>query len=322
MSIEIILHAVQSVITLCLIVGLGAVLAAKGWFGKDSKALLPRLVTLVSLPAYMLYNITHSFNRDDLLHLAYGLIVPVGSILITYAVSLVLARATKVAPRRHGPFCVAFTASNTIFIGLPVNLALFGEVAVPYVLLYYFANTTFFWSVGNYMIASSGEAVVSGQMRKERIFSLAALKRIFAPALIGFLVGLTIVFMDVKLPAFITDTARYVGSLTTPLILISLGITFQGMRLAAMKLNRDLALVLLGRVVICPLTVVLLAHFVPLPDLMRKVFIIQASLPAISSGAVVAGYYRSDEEFATMTVLSSTLLAVITIPLFMILVSL
>ena len=203
-----------------------------------------------------------------------------------------------------------------------MNLALFGEAALPYVLLYYFANTTFFWSIGNYMLAASGEAVVEGTVKKERIFSLATLKRIFAPALVGFLVGVALVFADVKLPAFVADTTRYLGSLTTPLILISLGITFQGMRLADMKLNRELALVLAGRIAVSPLMVILFSWLVPLPDLMRKVFIIQASLPAISSAAVLAGYYRSDEKFTTMTILSSTLLAVVTIPLFMILVSL
>lgn len=35
-----------------------------------------------------------------------------------------------------------------MFIGLPVNLALFGEKSIPAVMLYYMVNTTFFWTLG------------------------------------------------------------------------------------------------------------------------------------------------------------------------------
>ena len=44
-----------------------------------------------------------------------------------------------------------------MYIGLPVNLALFGDEALPFVLLYFFANTVFFWTVGNYSISHDKE---------------------------------------------------------------------------------------------------------------------------------------------------------------------
>ena len=50
-----------------------------------------------------------------------------------------------------------FTCSNTIFIGLPINMAIFGSRAVPYVLIYYIANTTFFWTWGVYKISQDSQ---------------------------------------------------------------------------------------------------------------------------------------------------------------------
>ena len=50
-----------------------------------------------------------------------------------------------------------FFNSNTIFVGLPINQALFGDASIPYVLIYYMCNTTFFWTLGTYLIQRDGE---------------------------------------------------------------------------------------------------------------------------------------------------------------------
>ena len=129
------LHALQGILSLQIIVSIAYVLARKGWFSPETQILLPRLVTTVALPSYLFYTITHSFGRDDLVHLIYGSIFPLFSILLTFAVALLVAKVTRVERRHFGLFCASFTTSNTVFIGLPVNLALFGDAAAPYVLL-------------------------------------------------------------------------------------------------------------------------------------------------------------------------------------------
>ena len=70
------LHALQGILSLQIIVSIAYVLARKGWFSPETQILLPRLVTTVALPSYLFYTITHSFGRDDLVHLIYGSIFP------------------------------------------------------------------------------------------------------------------------------------------------------------------------------------------------------------------------------------------------------
>ena len=41
---------------------------------------------------------------------------------------------------------------NCLFIGLPVQIALFGQDALPYFLLYYIGNTISVWMVGVFLI--------------------------------------------------------------------------------------------------------------------------------------------------------------------------
>ena len=286
-------QAVECVLSLFLLGLVGFWLARKQWFPLDVKIFIPRLVTLITLPPYLFRNIVVTFNRDELFHLLGGLAAPAGSILITFGLAVVAARRLKLPPNRAGIFTTVCATSNTIFIGLPVNVALFGEAALPYVLLYFFVNTSFFWTVGNYQFSR-------GTFREpEKILSPATFRRLFSPPLAGFFLGLLCVLSGCSPPRFLLDTAGYLGSLTTPLAIIFIGLTLAGASLGSLVPDRDVWLVLLGRFVVSPLTIIALLWLIKPPPLMAKVFIIQSSLPAVITATLMADYYQLDAKFAS-----------------------
>ncbi len=310
-------QSVECVLSLSLIGLVGYVLDKKGWFGADIKAMLPRFLTLVTLPPYMVHNVLNTFSRDDLIHLIYGSAVPASSIALAALFSHLMSKFMKKPEKRAGIFRTGIFTSNTIFIGLPVNIALFGEAAIPYVLLYFFANTTFFWTLGNYLLSLDGD-----RPRQENVWSLATMKRILSPPLLGFALGISLTMLDLKPPAFLMDAAGYVGGLTAPLAILFIGITMAGVKISQIKLDRDVLMLLFGRFIVSPGIIILLTRFIELPPLMTKVFIIQSSLPVVTSAVMMAAYYRSDAEYASVVVSLSTLLSLLTIPLAMVLISL
>lgn len=135
--------ALQGVLGLLLISLVGYVLVAKGWFDAHAIITMPRLITCVALPPYLFYTVSHSFQRDQLLHMIYGSLIPFVSMLLTFALAYLLARLFRVKEARRGLFCTGMSASNTMYIGLPVNLALFGDEALPFVLLYFLPIRSF-----------------------------------------------------------------------------------------------------------------------------------------------------------------------------------
>jgi predicted permease len=294
----------------------GYVLDKRGWFTLETKAMLPRLVTQVTLPPYLFGNIFTTFKHDDLLALLYGSVVPLISIIITFGISVALAKIMEMRPGRSGIFLTGFSTSNTIFIGLPVNLALFGEAALPYVLLYFFANTIFFWTIGNYCISRDGDRP------RAALASLSTLRLVFSPPLLGFILGVSAVMISLPLPSFCIDAATYIGGMTTPLAIIFIGITLAGISLKNMTIDRDVLALLFGRFVISPATIILLMRVFELPTLMAKVFVIQSSLPMGTTAVLLAAYYRADAHYASMTVSLSTILSMITVPLYMVILSL
>ena len=310
-------QAVECVLSLFLIGLVGFVLAKRGWFSPETKAMLPRLVTIITLPPYLFANILTTFSHDQLMSLVYGSIIPMISVVLVFLISLPLAKILRVPRGRRGVFRAGLATSNTIFIGLPVNVALFGPDALPYVLLYFFANTTFFWTVGNYCLRIDGD----GDQPPDKILSLATAKRVFSPPLLGFLVGVAAVMLNFQPPKFFMDAAHYIGGLTTPLAIIFIGIILASVSFRDLKPDRDVLALLIGRVTISPLVIYGLIRLFPLPPLMAKVFIIQASLPVISSAALLAGYYRTDVRYASVVVSLSTLLMLVTVPAYMVLLS-
>ena len=142
-----ILHALQGILTIVIMIATGFYLSRKGWFSESFSVAVAQLVTKVCLPTYMIVNLTVNFSHDQLVAMSGGLPVPIISMTMGYFIGHAVAKLLKVRRERVGVFCTVFFVSNTIFIGLPMTLALFGEEGIPYVMLYYMVNTTMFWVV-------------------------------------------------------------------------------------------------------------------------------------------------------------------------------
>ncbi|KXS56381.1 MAG: hypothetical protein AMR96_02990 [Candidatus Adiutrix intracellularis] len=309
-------QAVECVLSLFLIGLVGYVLDKRGWFTPELKALWPRLVLTVVLPAYLYKNIVTTFNHQNLKHLFQGVAVPTISILLCFAIGCGLAKVTRMPRARAGIFATTFATSNTIFIGLPVNIALFGEEALPYVLLYFFANTTFFWTVGNYQFSRCSNGPTTS------LWSRTTLKNIFSPPLIGFFLGLLSVMSDLTPPAFILNAAGHIGNMTTPMAVIFIGLTLSSVSWKDLVPDQDIWLLLAGRFIISPLIIIIMMLIIKLPPLMAKVFVIQSSLPTIITAVLLSEYYQADTKFTSVAVALNTLLALVTVPFYMVLCSL
>ncbi len=312
---EAFLHSINCVLILILLAGAGYWTAHKGWYDQNATALVARLVTFLSLPCYLFSSVMSKLNHDELLALAGSMITPFASIWLCFFVSRIIVRVFKVSSVHSGVFSSAFSATNNMFIGVPVSLALFGEEAIIPTLLYFFANTTFFWTMGNYLEAMDG--IAATKQKAPKAFSLATVKRVFSPPLCGFLAAIILILLDMRLPEPVMEAARYMGGITSPLALIFIGIMIYNIGIRNIRITKDLALVLLGRFVICPTVCLAFTAVLPLSPLFAKVYVIQAALPCITQIAVLARFHHADVKFSTMAVASTTLLSVVSLPVWM-----
>lgn len=307
------LNAFGSIFSIVIMIAIGWLLTKKKWIDKSGAKLFAKIVINVALPTFMISSLMKDFDRARLLSLGKGIIVPFLSIGITYLIGKLFVKVFNVTKKRRGSFASMFFVSNSVFIGLPVNLALFGSECAPYVLIYYMANTTFFWTIGAFEISKDG----TGESGK--FLSLATLKRIFSPPLMGFSVAIILILFAIPVPKFLMDTCKYLGNLTTPLSMLFIGNTIYYVDLKGIRFDKDVWGILLGRFIVSPLLVVLLCKFIPLPQIMKNIFIIQAAMPVMTATAIVSKSHNADYQYAAIMFAISTLLCLFLIPIYKIL---
>jgi predicted permease len=313
---EVIKQAVESVLTLILMGLLGFLYQRRGLAGPKVKEFIPSLVVKASLPMYLFSTTVRDLTSDEIPELIADAGVAALSIMTTLLISLLVYRIAGVQKARRGIFIVSFAFSNTMFLGMPINLALFGDAALPHVMSYFIFNSFFFWTLGNYLMSLD----VPG--KPAAILSRATLKRLLQPPVLGFLAGLFAIYFSVPIPSFIQQTASSLGAMTTPLAIMYIGMGMADLSWSSFKPEKDLVLMLGGRFLVCPLVTFLACVPFSLPTLASQVFLIQSSLPVVASCSIMAGYYHSDTALAVKAVSFSTLLSIVTVPFFRILTSL
>lgn len=311
---DIFLKSISGILVILGMILVGFVIGEKGWFDDKSRGLLAKLVTQVALPCYMLYTITQRFTAADLLKMLPALRFPALSMVVLLGIATGVARIFAVRQDRRGLFISMFFNSNTIFVGLPINQALFGDASIPYVLIYYMCNTTFFWTLGTYLIQRDGEGEAQFDLK-------TSLKKVFSPPLMGFLLGIVLVMLQIKLPAFLASDLQYLGNLTTPLSMIFIGLSVSHVGVKQLVLGKDQLLILLGRFLVAPLLMATIVYWVPLPSLMKQVFIIQSAMPVMTNAPVVARLYGADSDYAAVMVTETTLATMVVIPILMLLMA-
>ncbi|MCD5002677.1 AEC family transporter [Enterococcus saccharolyticus] len=305
------LEAYLNILVIFLLMFLGYWLSFKQWFSNRTADVFSKLVLNVSLPFSMFLNITSNFSREEFVSLFSGMIIPFISMILTLLFSFVYRKIAHIPTNRQGTFSTMITCSNTIFIGLPINLAIFGEQSIPYVLLYYIINTTIFWTIGIYLIATD-----NSQVEQVRIsfHPLVALKKIFSPTLLGFIIGLIWMLCSLSVPTLIQSFGTYLADLTTPLSMFAIGIMVYFNGIKNLKMTKDILGVLVGRYFVAPFIVWFIGQWIAVPTLMLQVFIIQSAMPVQNSVPILARTYHADEEFAASSMGYSVLIYMFYIP--------
>lgn len=164
---------------------------------------------------------------------APDLVLPFVSIFASYLAGHVLASVLHISKGRRGIFICTCCIANAIFIGVPVNVALFGEASVPSCMLYYLANTTMFWALGAYLIiwAAGGD---------HRFTPREMLLKLRTPPLMGFAAGVILLLVNVPIPHFAMAAMKYVGGMATPMALMVIGIQMSQIPLSSIHFDKDL----------------------------------------------------------------------------------
>ena len=321
--LETALNSVYAVLIVLFMVALGWVFGKAGYIKREHKGLFIKLIIYAGMPALVVNNV---FGKLDLSTLEKPLLLfllPCVSMLITLLLGILLAKILKVSKVRRGTFIVLCAFSNSIFIGLPMCTGLFGDEAIPYVMCFYIVNTTFFWTIGNYLISKSGEASEKAKPKSEtgkpnrgKAF-IGKLKKLLSPPLIALIICLPLFALGVKMPAPIIKLSGHIGNIVTPLALFYIGYTLYEYGFKSLKPDKCTWAVLFVRFIAAPALMFALSFLFNFKGMPSGVMIIEASMPVMTQAVVLAGAYNADESFAAGCMSISTILCCLVVPLLM-----
>ncbi len=314
--------SVGSIVTILLMMGLGFGLRGMGWFDDQFSGSISKLIMNVALPASIFMSVMKYLTLPKLIGLSSGLIYSFGGVIIGYIIAWITVKLLKVRPGRRGLFMNTVVNANTIFIGLPLNIALFGTKSLAYFLVYYVTNTVSTWAFGVFLIANDDPTKKADDKSTGRKINW---KKLLPPPLLGFLVAIVWLVLGLPVPGWAGNTLSYVGNLVTPLSLIYIGIVLYDAGLKSIHFDRDTIFALIGRFVLSPLVItgliLLGAHTGhSLPTMEMQTLIVQAAAPGLAVMPILANEAHGDVKHATNLVTTSTILFIVVVPIVMTLI--
>jgi predicted permease len=311
------IHALEIIATIFLMIGIGFFLAWRGYLDEPGKRLVSLLVVRVALPGTILRSLLTQFDRAALFQSGKPLLVAFITILLCWLAALLFTRFFRIPANRVGVFLCMVTFSNSVFIGFPINRALLGEAGIPSATLYYLANTILFWTVGTALIRKdglrNGTSAGSGKW-------IDGLKNLLNPPLITLALTVVMILLNIQLPAFLLNTADYIGNLVTPLSMIFIGAMLCDVFRRGIRWERGFGALLGMRFLLSPAIAIALCVLLNIDTLTRQSFLLQSGMSVMTQVAITSHAYHADSEYASLGVALSTCCLLLVLPVFALLI--
>ncbi|MBQ2706010.1 MAG: AEC family transporter [Tyzzerella sp.] len=282
-----------------LLVGIGFFIRKKGIVNTEGRMNMIDLCLHITLP----FNVLHSFLRkwDWNLFIACGviLLLSVGFNAISVFFSAILYK--KQEANRQKSLKYGTIISNSGFLGNPMVEGIYGSEGLLYAALFMLPVRIVMWTIG---------IAVFLKGRKEKLW-----KNVLThPCIVAIYAGVIIMVCGIQFPTFVEKTIVGISGCNTPLSMMLVG-----MMLAEVKpkglIDKTMVFYTAIRLLIIPAVVFAITAFLPIDGTLRGITVIMAGMPAPITTALLSAKYGGDEKYATGMIFLSTILSLITLPL-------
>lgn len=213
--------------------------------------------------------------------------------LITTVIAAIILRATNLPYASYLPSMIFPMVGS---VGLPVSLFAFGEEGLALALVFFTLG-----AIGTFTI---GAAIAAGKA--------SLIKLVTEPAIWAALIAIALVWFNIRLPKWVTDTTGLLGGMAIPLQLIALGCSLGQFKVTSLPRGVALSLLRLGLGFGVGFGI---AEWFALEGLVRAVVILQSAMPVAVSNYLFASIYKREPAEVAGMVLISTGISFGTLPL-------
>ena len=238
-------------------------------------------------------------------------IVKAGSLLLGIGIVLQLSYVfynrflfNRYDPQQKKVLKYCTMVSNGGFLGNPIAEGVYGNLGLLYASLFLIPMRIVAWSVG------TAYFVGGAKTDKKAVF-----KNVLThPCLLAVYIGLFLMITQIKLPGMVVTAMTNMGSCTATLTMFIIGTILADVNVMTIVNKTTLSFSAL-RLIILPAIALLACSIVGLNRTATGVAVMLTGMPAGSTAAIFAARYDSDAPFATKCVVLTTLLSMVTIPI-------
>ncbi|MDF2887702.1 MAG: putative permease [Lacrimispora sp.] len=285
---------------LFLLVAAGVVLRKLGILPDSAKQVLTDLVIDLILPCNIISSFLIEFNLDILKGFAAILLI---ATLIQFGCLIIANTFYKKEPdRRRKVLQYGTVCSNAGFMGNPIAEGVYGAEGLMYASIFLVPQRIVMWSAGvSYFTESPDRKTV--------------VKKVLThPCIVAVYIGLFFMITQISMPVFLENTIRNVGGCTTTVSMVLIGTILAEVKEGSF-FDKGIMKYTFIRLFFIPFLVFLCCRFFPVRPLISGVSVLLTGMPAGSTTAILAAKYDGDYIFATKCVVVTTLLSLVTIPL-------
>lgn len=285
---------------LIIIMVLGLFLARMGTITPEGRQLLTDLVINVTLPCSIVKAFLIEFSMDILQSCIAIFLAAIVIQFLGMGLSHILYPGYEGQRKRVLQY--ATICSNAGILGNPIAEGAFGSIGLMYASIYLIPQRSFMWSFGltYYTVSPSRWQLIK--------------KILTHPCIIAVELGLVLLIVQFQLPGVISATISSLGSANTSVSMLLIGAILSTVDLKKM-VDRDSLYYCAVRLILIPGLVYLGCRIAGLEEMVTGVSVLLSAMPAASVTAVMASKYQQDAPFAAKIVALSTILSMITAPL-------
>lgn len=281
----------------------------------ESNKYLISLLLNIATPCLLITSIAGKTLTDETLTVT--LTTMVGAFLfflLAMIVSYGMVRLLHVPKVDRGVYTGIITMVNNGFMGFPITQASFGEDALYLMVLCNIVLCIWTYTVGFFQInIGSGEFDVQTLKRN--------VKSMVNPCAVASVIGIFLLFTQIRLPEFVFSLLESVGQISIPLSMIVVGVQLGQSNLKQVILNQKLVIASVLKLIVIPILTFFAVYWLPIADIVKLVLTFSACFPAAVNMVAVAALENRNATLASEGVALTTVLSMVTLPVAILLLS-
>lgn len=276
-----------------------------GEASKAFSALLVRITIPATVFSAMLRPFDPAFLKDSAIIVALG----AGCFLLYALLCIPAVRLFRVRPEGRGMWKICCTFCNNGSMGYPLILALFGEDGLALAAM---LNISFML-----LIYTLGVKQVLSDLPGSSDVGISWKAILFTEVNAATLLGLVVFCLQIPVPNLLATPIGMLSNITAPLSIFVIGMTLAKGSIRDAFRERDAFTASLMRLVLLPLLTWAVFKVFPVSNpLVVSVVLLTMAMPCPGTSTVLAEQYGINASYSSRIVFVSSLLCLITIPLF------